>query len=94
MDLQSLFDDGDEYVGRDRGPDLRLHGVFRRAVELLDPQMLFDPLEEEFDLPTAAIQFGDRQGYTKLFVRNTSRLPVLGSLNRIRRSGVSKSWLE
>ena len=61
MDLQSLFDDGDEYVGRDGGPDLRLHSVLGRAIELLDPKMLLDPLEEEFDLPSAAVQLRDRQ---------------------------------
>ena len=63
MDLQPLFDDGDERVGRDRGPDLRLHGVLGGAVELLDPKMLLDPLEEEFHLPSASIQLGDRQGW-------------------------------
>ena len=62
MDVQSLFDDGDEHVDRDGGPDLRLHGVLCRAVELLDPKMLLDPLEEQLHLPTAAIQLGDRQG--------------------------------
>src|SRR4030095_11048438 len=33
-------------------------------------------------------------GKMKLLVRNTSRLPVVGSLNRTRRRGVSKSWRE
>lgn len=61
MDLQPLLDDGDEHVGRDCGPDLCFHGVLGRAVELLDPKVLLDPLEEELDLPSAAIQLGDRQ---------------------------------
>lgn len=46
---------------RDGDPDLRLDGVLRRAEEGLDPQMLLDPLEEEFHLPAAAIEFGHGQ---------------------------------
>ena len=49
-DIEALLDDGDEDVDRDGNPDLRLHRVLRRAVELLDPKMLLDPLEEEFHL--------------------------------------------
>ncbi len=59
--FQSFFDDGDEHVGRDRGPDLRLQGILGRTVELLDPKMLLDPLEEEPNLTSTAVQFGERQ---------------------------------
>ncbi len=69
MNLQPLFYDGDEHVGRDRGSDLRLHGVLARAVELLDPKMLLDPFEEEFDLPSAAVQLGNRQCWQDEVVR-------------------------
>lgn len=62
MDLQPLFDDGDERVGGDYGPNLRFHGVLSRAVELLDPKMLLDPLEWWCDLPSALVQLGDRKG--------------------------------
>jgi hypothetical protein len=35
---------------------LRLHGIFGRAEEALDPEMLFDPFEEQFDLPAALVE--------------------------------------
>ena len=52
---EPLFDDGDEHVDRNRDSDLRLHRVFGCAVELLDPKMLLDPFEEEFNLPTVEL---------------------------------------
>ena len=37
------------------------------TVETANPQMLFDPFEEQFDLPTLAVEFGDhRRGHVKL----------------------------
>jgi hypothetical protein len=44
--LKLLFGDGDQDVGGDSAPDLRLHGVFAVADETLDAQMLFDPFEK------------------------------------------------
>ena len=76
MDLQSLFDDGDEHVRRDRGPDLRFHGVLGRAVELLDPKMLLDPLEEQLHLPSAAVQLGNRQCWQDEVVRQEHEPPA------------------
>ena len=39
---------------------MSLHGIRRRAEELLDAKMLFDPLEKGFDVPAAAVEIGDR----------------------------------
>ena len=46
-----LFHDRDKYVHTDRDPDLGLHRVVARTVEVFDPQMLFDPFEEQLSLP-------------------------------------------
>ena len=59
--MQLLFDNGYEDVNRDGNPDLSLQGIHRSAVELFDAQVLFDPFEEQLDLPTAAIQLRDGQ---------------------------------
>ena len=59
--MKLLFDDGDEYIGRHGAPDLCLHCVFARAEKFLDAQVLLDPFEEQFDLPTLLVQRGDRQ---------------------------------
>jgi len=48
---QLLLYDRNECVNRDRHPDLRPDGVLRRPVKRLNPQVLFDPTEEQFDLP-------------------------------------------
>ena len=39
--------------------DLNLHGVLRRAPELLDFQVLLQPLEEQFHQPTILVEFGN-----------------------------------
>ena len=59
--MQPFFQNGDEQINGDGGPDLSAHRVGRRAVKGFDAQMLFDPFEEEFDLPAAAIELGDGQ---------------------------------
>jgi len=59
--LQPFFQNGDEQIDRDGGPDLGANGIGRRAVKGFDAQMLLDPFEEEFDLPAAAIELGDGQ---------------------------------
>jgi len=59
---EALLDDGNEDVNRYGDPDLRLHRVVRRAVELFDPKVLLDPFEEQFDLPAALVEGADRRG--------------------------------
>ena len=60
--MKFLFDDGDQHVGLYGVPDLRLHRVLVGGQKSLDPQMLFDLLEEQVDPPAALIQSGDAQG--------------------------------
>jgi len=48
--MQLLFDNGDEHVGGDGAPDLRLHRVLAGAQETLDAQVLLDPLERLGDI--------------------------------------------
>ena len=59
MEIQTLLDDSDEHIDRDRDPYLGLDRVLRSAEERLDSEMLFDPLEEQFDLPALTIQLAD-----------------------------------
>jgi hypothetical protein len=47
---QPLTDDGHQQVDRDRDPDLDLQRVLTGALKCLDPQVLLDPLEEQFHL--------------------------------------------
>jgi hypothetical protein len=59
--LKLLFSNGDQDVGRDCAPDLRLHGVLSVAQELLDSQMLLDPFKERLDVPSAFVKCCDSE---------------------------------
>src|SRR6202035_2904184 len=59
---EALLDDCDEDVDRDGDPDLGFYRVFGCPEELLDPQMLLDPLEEQLDLPSALVEGADGRG--------------------------------
>ena len=48
---QSLLEDGDQHINRHDNPDLSFHGILGISVEGLDSQVLFDPFEEQFNLP-------------------------------------------
>ncbi len=52
--MKFLFDDGNQHVGRDGTPDLRLDCVLVGGQKSLDTQVLFDPFEKQLDLPMSA----------------------------------------
>ena len=54
--MKLLLDDGDEHVGADGAPDLRLHRVLAGAQKLFNSKMLLDPFEEQLDLPAVQPQ--------------------------------------
>jgi hypothetical protein len=60
--LKLLFNNGNQHVGGNGAPDLRLHRILAVADKAFDAQMLLDPLEEQFDLPAIFVQRGNRQG--------------------------------
>jgi len=63
FDIQSLSSDRDQHIGGDSDPHLALQGVLRCAEKPLDPKMLLDPPEEEFNLPPALVRRTDAQGW-------------------------------
>ena len=62
MQIQGLLDDGDQDIDRDGDPDLGFDSILGGAIESLDSEVLLDPFEKQFHLPSAAIQIGDRYG--------------------------------
>src|ERR1044072_6661311 len=62
LDVETLADDGDQHIGGHGNPDLSLDGILRCPEEALDAQMLFDPFEEQLDLPAALEERTDTQG--------------------------------
>ena len=69
FDSQLLLQDGYQHVNTDRNPNLCFHGIDRRAIERLDPKILLDPLEKQFHLPAAFVQFGNGQCRQREVVR-------------------------
>lgn len=62
VDAKLLFQDSYEHIHADRDPDLSLDRVLGCAIERFNVEMLLDPFEEKFDLPTRMIEFRDDQG--------------------------------
>ena len=75
--LKLLFEDGRQQVHADGDPDLGLHRVVRVAVEGFDSQMLLDPFEEQFDLPTTAVELRDRERRQDEVVRQEPQLAAM-----------------
>jgi hypothetical protein len=59
--MQTLFHDSHEHIDGYSDPDLGLHCVLGGAIECFDSEMLLDPFEEQFDLPSALVQLCDGQ---------------------------------
>ena len=53
VDSMSLIETGHDKVNADGDPYLGADSVFAGSEEGFDAKVLLDPLEEEFDLPTA-----------------------------------------
>ena len=66
--MELLFDDSDQHVGSHGAPDLSLDRVLAGPQKALDAQVLLDPLEEQFHLPAALVERGDRQGRQRRIV--------------------------
>lgn len=57
----NLIETSHQKVNAECDPDLCAHGVFGRAKKRFDAQVLFDPLEEEFNLPAVLVDRGNRK---------------------------------
>lgn len=94
--MQAFLGNGDQHVSADRNPDLRLDRVLGGSVKRFDPQMLFDPLEEQLDLPALAIQLRNQLGFEREVVgqkRDSLACLVLGH-DTTQRSGIVLAGIE
>lgn len=66
--MQSFLDDGHQNVDAHCYEDLCLDRIFARSEKGLDPQMLFDPAKEQFDLPAAFVELRDGQSRDHMVV--------------------------
>ena len=53
--FQAFLGNRDQHIGADRYPDLCLDSVLAGAKKRLDTKVLFDPFEEQLDLPSLSI---------------------------------------
>src|SRR5438552_15993573 len=72
-----LADDGDKHIDRDCNPELGLHRVLADAKEGLDPQVLFDPFEEQFYLPATLIDLSNGKRRKHEVIREELQ-PIVG----------------
>ncbi len=102
--MKFLLNNGNQHVGGNGAPDLRLDGVLAVAQKLLDAQVLLDPFEEQLDLPAAFVQSCNGQGRQAcvvgqedqsflgfgVFESNTPQMlgVVLGGIVPIQRNGL------
>jgi len=77
LQVHPFPDDRDEGVNRDGHPDLRSYRVLRCPVKRFDPQVLFDPAEEQFHLPAELVEFGDRQSGQKKVIRQEDQVTIV-----------------
>ena len=67
--MQFIFNNGDQNISRDGAPDLRLHGALAVTQKMFDVQMLLDPFEEQFNLPTTFVQSRNGRCWQRGIVR-------------------------
>ena len=63
-----FFENGDQDIDGDGDPNLSLNTVGRGTEETFDAQVLLDPFEEKFDLPSASIDLGNGESRQKEIV--------------------------
>ena len=56
---QAFFQHQNEEVNTHRNPNLRPHGVVVSSEKSFDAQVLFDPFEEQFHMPTVFVNLRD-----------------------------------
>jgi len=59
--MQLFFDNGHQHINGDCYPDLSLDGILGGPIKRFDTKMLFDPFEEDLDLPATLKQFANDQ---------------------------------
>jgi hypothetical protein len=55
-----FFDNGHQHVNSDCNPDLGLDSILGGPIKRFDTKVLFDPFEEDLDLPATLKQLGYR----------------------------------
>ena len=95
--MEAFLDDGHQNVDAHCYEDLCLDRIFARSEKGFDPQMLFDPAKEEFDLPAAFVELRDSQSRDHMVVgQETQSFSRIGidKMNQAQFVGVILSGVE
>ena len=76
--MEPFFDNRHEQISTHGGPNLCFDGILTGPIESLYFEMLFDPLEEEFNLPTEPIDVGHRESREFLMVGQEDETSLSG----------------
>lgn len=76
IDSVNLIETGNHEIDANSDPDLGLHGVLGRAVKSFDPEILLDPFEKQFDMPTTLVDAGDGYCGQPEMVGNEDQTPA------------------
>ena len=68
LDFESFLDNRYQNVNTDGNPDLSLHRILGSSEKCFDAQVLLDPFEENFYLPTALVKLNDCQSWQRKIV--------------------------
>ena len=74
LDFQFFLQNRDQEINADGDPELGLDGILGSSVEGLDPEILFDPFEEELHLPAAFVELGNDQSWKIEIVGQESQI--------------------
>ena len=83
LQRQPFLDDGHQDVDGHRNPDLSFDGILAISVKGLDPQVLLDPLEEEFHLPARLVEQADGEGRQVEIVGEEAKKTILFGIVKV-----------
>ena len=71
-----------DQIGTNGSPYLSFDGIDALPIERFDSQVLFDPFEEQFDLPTTLVIIGDLAGITMGYVGQQNNVLIILLVNQ------------
>ena len=71
-----------DQIGTDGGPYLCFDGIDALSIERFDSQVLFDPFEEQFDLPATLVIASDLAGITMGYVGQQNNVLIILLVNQ------------
>ena len=72
-----------DQIAADSRPDLGLDRIDALPIEGFDPQILLDPFEEQFNLPSAFVIAGNLSGIALTYIRQQDNILLVFLVNKM-----------